>query len=521
MSSSSSSAPIADSGRALGANPGVAACERCGGVERSPVGVMFAAVAVLAICPVTGTAAPIVQSFTGVQVNVAGEFINAVPVAEAQQEFAPLFAGAQTIDVSIAFDDAQADTDPSPDTGTYTTGTLSVNIPELGLTATRSSNSMQISSFNDVSGTNDQFFAFTNGTDTFTSNVGLPNPTSFSALFFGNTTMLADDSLPSGPLDWNFGNVSFTFTGSNDTNRQVLLTFPPAATGPTAVDASWLGGDGDWSAANWDFDPAPDSATYPDNDAANTFNVAIGNGNVTLDVDATIDGLTVTDNRLTVDGGRTLMVSNSATAQTFGEIDVPTGGLLHFDGDLQQADAGSITFVNGELAATDYHLDAGFLLGTGTVTANLHVGNGVVGNDLAVVAPGSSPGTLTINGDVVFDVDGVLEVEIGGTLPGEEYDVFTVLGDLTLGGTLLFKFVHGFEPQAGQSFDFLSAAGALTGTFAEIRVTGLLPDFDFATVMQDGGLTLAALSDGVSVPAPTGLTMLLPALLFLGWRRTR
>ena len=142
--------------------------------------------------------------FFGVQLNVVGEFINAVPVPLAQQEFAPSFQNGQTITGSIAYDTNQPDTDSDPNTGTYLIGMLSLNIPELGLSVSRSSNSMQISSFNDVGNVNDQFFAFVNGVDVFSNNVGLPSPTSFSVLLFGDTSMLADDQLPTSPLDWNF-----------------------------------------------------------------------------------------------------------------------------------------------------------------------------------------------------------------------------------------------------------------------------------------------------------------------------
>jgi hypothetical protein len=87
---------------------------------------------------------------------------------------------------------------------------------------------MQISAFNDTPNPDDQFFAFVNGVDSFSSTVGLPNPLSFDVLLFGSTSMLANDLLPTDPLDWTFGNVSFDFLASDGSRRQVLMTFLPA-----------------------------------------------------------------------------------------------------------------------------------------------------------------------------------------------------------------------------------------------------------------------------------------------------
>lgn len=173
---------------------------------------------------------PITLTFSGTQVTVAGEYVNAVPVPANQQEFAPLFRGARSITATISYDTAQPDTDADPNIGTYRIGALSVSIPELGLNVARNGSSrVQISAFNDVENTNDQFFAAVRGVDTFSNNVGLPTPAAVNVLVFGNTSMLADDSLPTRALTWNRGNASFDFVASDNTERQVLLEFGPAA----------------------------------------------------------------------------------------------------------------------------------------------------------------------------------------------------------------------------------------------------------------------------------------------------
>lgn len=177
--------------------------------------------------PAAAFAIPVSIDFSSLNLTVVGEFINAVPVPDSQVEFAPLFGAVQTVTGSIAFDTSQPDVDPDPNVGTYRIGSLSIQIPEIGLLASRASSAMQISAFNDTPAPNDQFFAYVDGVDMFASDVGLPNPVSFSALLFGNTSMLTSDQLPTSQLDWTWGNVSFDFIASDQTKRQVLLQFPP------------------------------------------------------------------------------------------------------------------------------------------------------------------------------------------------------------------------------------------------------------------------------------------------------
>lgn len=171
-------------------------------------------------------AAEFTLDINGTNVTVRGEFINAVPVDEADWEFAPSFSGAQTVRISLNYDTAQPDTDPTPNTGTYQNGTLTVEIPELSLIANGSTT--QISAFNDTTSDNDQFFAVVEGRGTFSSAVGLPtNPVLWSFLLFGDTAMLDSEALPNSQLNWSTGDLNFNFTASDGSVRQVLMNFEP------------------------------------------------------------------------------------------------------------------------------------------------------------------------------------------------------------------------------------------------------------------------------------------------------
>ncbi len=97
------------------------------------------------------------------------------------------------------------------------------------------------------------------------------------------------------------------------------------------------------------------------------------------------------------------------------------------------------------------------------------------------VAPGNSPGILTINGDYTQTVDSILEIEIGGLTPGpgspnidDGHDQLVVSGVATLGGTLEFLPINtaSFVPTIGQEVTFLSA-NSVVGSPAAVIYPGL------------------------------------------------
>src|SRR5262249_15137543 len=85
------------------------------------------------------------------------------------------------------------------------------------------------------------------------------------------------------------------------------------------------------------------------------------------------------------------------------------------------------------------------------------------------LAPGNSPGILTASA-VNFDNTPVtsaaptLQIELGGTTAGIEYDQLHVTGHLSVGGNLNVVFYNGFKPAAGNLFHILDSS-SLSGTF--------------------------------------------------------
>ncbi len=112
-------------------------------------------------------------------------------------------------------------------------------------------------------------------------------------------------------------------------------------------------------------------------------------------------------------------------------------------------------------AGTVRVVGGGELFGEGTVEGNVIVGPG------GVVAPGASPGTLTIDGDYESEPGGELVIEIGGDTAGTDSDLLKITGTATLSGTLRVKLINGFTPAEGQTFKVLEAV-ARAGKFTQV-----------------------------------------------------
>jgi hypothetical protein len=98
----------------------------------------------------------------------------------------------------------------------------------------------------------------------------------------------------------------------------------------------------------------------------------------------------------------------------------------------------------------------GTVRGNGTIVANEVIADGRV-------APGNSPGILTIDGDYTQNDTSTLEIEVGALTPGPGppgnpdagHDQVRVSGVVTLGGVYEFPIINGFVPQAGDEITFI------------------------------------------------------------------
>jgi hypothetical protein len=126
-------------------------------------------------------------------------------------------------------------------------------------------------------------------------------------------------------------------------------------------------------------------------------------------------------------------------------------------------------------------LKAGKLSGAGTL-------QGSVDNSGGTVAPGASPGTLTLSGNYIQGAGGTLAIEVEGTGAGQ-FDRLAVGGNAALGGTLSLQPSAGYVAAAatGDDVGFLTYGGTRTGQFASTSVS-LPPECQdaFGTAYNDG-----------------------------------
>ncbi len=136
-----------------------------------------------------------------------------------------------------------------------------------------------------------------------------------------------------------------------------------------------------------------------------------------------------------------------------GQIINAGGGIVTFHDDVVnngteiRTVAGSRTVFFGAVSG------AAPFTGTGTVEFN---------GDLR---PGNSPASVSFGGNLELGYSSKLQIELGGTIVGSQYDKVNVTGQLNLGGTLDVVLYNGFKPVMGNSFDILNWT-SLSGMFS-------------------------------------------------------
>lgn len=159
--------------------------------------------------------------------------------------------------------------------------------------------------------------------------------------------------------------------------------------------------------------------------------------------------------------------------------------------DLLLTAGGSLT-VAGALTVTA----TGGILGVDPVS-------GDVANE-GLVAPGTSPGILAIDGDFDQTTPGRLEIDIEGPAVGTGYDRLQVTGTASLGGTLAVTFGGGFVPQPGDAFDVLTA-DTIVGTFDATELPALGVGLSLVVTYETGaGLDAVRLTVDGGEPAGAG-----------------
>ena len=226
--------------------------------------------------------------------------------------------------------------------------------------------------------------------------------------------------------------------------------------------------------------PNPVSINNPNFTPAGTPSLSSG-GAVSFGTSGTYAG-----NSLTLSGSGFAAPAGTTTVpytldQTGGTTDLAAGTTL---GATQLNLSGGTAEVDGTLAGPA-DLTGGTLTGTGTI-------GGKLTNDAGTVAPGDSPGTLTLGSGYQQGPGGTLAVAVDGTSAGD-YAKLGVTGNVSLDGTLALEPSSSYAAaaQPGDTIGFLTYSGSLTGRFASTTVSPPLansesftPDYSTANVIH-------------------------------------
>lgn len=255
-------------------------------------------------------------------------------------------------------------------------------------------------------------------------------------------------------------------------------------------------------------------------------------------------GRKVSKGVVNIKGAGSVITANSVTfgktftsTFTFGsnaEMTIANGGLLDVTSNIDlyhgilTLDGGTINTTNLQLHGEQL-IDPGSqsetgdtrvtLIGTGQINGNVNNGGGFV-------SPGQSVGLLNISGDYSQAVDGTLSIELGGTDNSDtlnlQYDQLVIEGFATLEGTLevsLFDPGTGlFAPSMGDSFDILTATGAVTGTFDNQNLPALSGGLSWGVLYGTNTVTLAVLS--ATLPGDYNADGTVDAADYTVWRDT-
>ena len=162
-----------------------------------------------------------------------------------------------------------------------------------------------------------------------------------------------------------------------------------------------------------------------------------------------------------------------------GAISVESGASLGVASDTQTA--GSTILVGGTIYGGSLTINGGSLAGTGTIDGSV--------TSAGQVMPGGAgaAGVLTINGSYTQTAAGALDIDIGGTAAGTQYDQLDVSGPATADGALVPDLIGGFTPTQGQTFTVVNAS-PLSGTFLPIDQSAITGAVGFQP--NDSGTSL-------------------------------
>jgi autotransporter-associated beta strand protein len=293
----------------------------------------------------------------------------------------------------------------------------------------------------------------------------------------------AGSGLASGPIS-NFQTLTKQNTGTWELTNSISGATAVAINGGTLI----LSGD----------------STYTGGTTINAGTLQLGNGGAS----GSVVGNITNNGALAFNRSDTFtfpgVISGTGALQQIGTgITILTGNNTYTGGTTISAGA---LIVNGSIASSSLTTvnSGAALLGTGTVGTTIVKAGGFL-------APGNSPGTMTIAGNLAFESGAFYVVQVNPTTASAT----NVSGTASLAGTVGAIFLPG--TYVVRSYTILTAAGGRTGTFDALATRGLPANFQ-PTLTYTGNTAVLNLTAQL-VPGPTQPTP--PGRLYRGRRYGR
>ncbi len=185
-------------------------------------------------------------------------------------------------------------------------------------------------------------------------------------------------------------------------------------------------------------------------------NIRFAGGGGTLQIGSNPSGFTVNPKRiLSVGSGATATFDASAPAI----INIP--GVITGDGGIALQGDGGLTLSGKNTYSGGTTVNGGTL----TVSSAQALGTGDVSVDGGLLL--SDPRQINVGGDYSQGSGGTLLLHVGGFGAGQS-DLLSVKGHASLGGTIVFESLNGFQLKFGQTLPVITANGGVSGKFDSI-----------------------------------------------------